>query len=344
MPPSTPPLPNARHAAGAIDPVPSTETGGAATQAAHAATRQDEAALPANAFPVPHIGIAWMVASALCLAIGNALVRKVSADLHPFQIGFLTNFLVMFLVWPALRTPGDPRFRRQRRRLYLLQAAFGGLSTLTWFYALAHVQLAVATAITFAAPILVIALAGVIFGEKVTLARWLAVAAGFIGVLVIVRPGVSDITPGTLAVLVSTVGMAGGYLFSKQLTAYDTTARMAAIQTFIPVGIGLVPAIVVWRTPEWHTMFWVGLTAAAMYAGRLTMLTAFRNAPASTVMPFDFARLPFIAGISFVMFAEVPDGVAMFGALIIIAASLSVLGQEHGQARGKARARLAPGE
>jgi drug/metabolite transporter (DMT)-like permease len=275
----------------------------------------------------------WMVASAAFLAVGNSVVRKIALELHPFQIGFLVNLVVLAVVWPALRRPVSAETRATRRKLYAITAAIGGITNLAWFYALAHVPLAEATAITFAAPILVIALAGLVLGEKVSPAHWAAVVVGFLGVTLIVRPGFAEVDLGVVAVLLSTCGMASTYLLSKRITAVDSTQRAAAMMTAIPVITGLVPALLVWKQPGLTTILWVILMAAAMYCGRLAMLNAFRNAPASTVMPFDFARLPFIAIIAYAAYGEVPDSFALAGGVIVIAASGAVFEMERRRER-----------
>jgi drug/metabolite transporter (DMT)-like permease len=278
-------------------------------------------------------GIYWMIFSTACLAVGNSIVRKIAVDLHPFQIGFLTNLLVLTVVWPALLKRPDPQFRTERRRLYTFTAVVGGVSNLSWFYALANVPLAEATAITFAAPIIVTALAGVVFGEIVTAARWAAILAGFSGVILIVRPGIAVFDAGTAAVLISTVCMAGMYMFTKQLTRVDSMNRTAAMMTAIPVVVGCVPALLVWKMPNWNTIAWLLTMASFMYCGRLTMLIAFKRAPASTVMPFDFARLPFIAAIAYLAFGEVPDLFAILGSAMIVAASAFIAGEERHKSR-----------
>lgn len=278
-------------------------------------------------------GILWMLASAAFLALGNSIVRTIARELHPFQISFLTNGLVLVIVWPSLATRSKQDGRAERIKLYAITAMIGGVTNLTWFYALAHVPLAEATAITFAAPILVTALAGLVLGEVVSLHRWISVVAGFFGVMIIVRPGFAQIDAGIVTVLISTVGMASTYLLSKRIMRVDTARRAAAMMTAIPVVTGSVPALLVWKGPSLDTMMWVLFMAVAMYCGRLAMLHALKSAPATTVMPFDFARLPFVAAIAFVAYDEKPDLYALAGALIILGATLSIYRQEQGSSR-----------
>lgn len=274
-------------------------------------------------------GIIWMISSAALLAVGNSVVRTIALELHPFQIGFLSNLVALVFVWPALRRATDFETRITRRKLYAITAAVGGVSNLSWFYGLAHVPLAEATAITFAAPILVIALAGVVLGERISTAHWLAVFVGFLGVMVIVRPGFTQLDNGVIAILISTCGMACTYLLSKRITAVDSTQRAAAMMTAIPACTGFLPAMFVWRTPSMEAFLWVMLMAGAMFCGRLAMLHAFRNAPASTVMPFDFARLPFIGVIAYFAYGEIPDEFALFGGAMVVAAAGAVFEMER---------------
>jgi drug/metabolite transporter (DMT)-like permease len=274
-------------------------------------------------------GILWMILSTACLAGGNSLVRQIATELHPFQISFLSNLIVLVVIWPQLRGGASLPDRAEKRRLYGIITVIGGISNLTWFYALAHVPLAKATAMTFAAPIIVTALAGVLLGEQVSRSRWLAVLVGFAGVMVIARPGLVAIDAGTAALMFTTLSMATMYLISKRLTVIETPSRIAAITTLIPVVTGLVPAILYWRTPSLHMIAILVMMAAAMYAGRYTLFLALRNAPASTVMPFDFARLPFIALFAWLAYQEIPDRWAMAGAALIMAATVFIFQDEH---------------
>lgn len=274
-------------------------------------------------------GILWMILSTACLAGGNSLVRQIATELHPFQISFLTNLIMLVFVWPQLRGGAGMPDRREKRRLYGIMTAVGCVSNLTWFYALAHVPLAKATAMTFAAPIIVTALAGVLLGESVSRSRWAAVMVGFVGVMVISRPGFVALDAGTVALMISTLSMASSYLISKRLTQIESTSRIVAVTTLIPVVTGLIPAVLYWRTPSFDIVLFLVVMAVAMFVGRLTLFLALRNAPASTVMPFDFARLPFIVLFAWLAYREIPDGWALFGAAIVMGATLFILQDEH---------------
>ena len=278
-------------------------------------------------------GILWMILSAACLAGGNSLVRQIATELHPFQISFLTNLIMLAFIWPQLRGGAALPDRREKRRLYAVMTGVGCISNLTWFYALAHVPLATATAMTFAAPIMVTALAGILLGETVSRSRWAAVLVGFAGVMVIARPGFVALDAGTVALAISTLSMASMYLISKRPTQIETMSRIVAVTTLIPVVTGLIPAVLYWRTPSTDMMLFLAVMALAMFSGRLTLFLALRNAPASTVMPFDFARLPFIVLFAWLAYREIPDRWALVGATIVMGATVFILRDEHRKRR-----------
>lgn len=278
-------------------------------------------------------GAAWMVLSTALLACANSLVRLLSAEMHAFQIGFLTNLAALVLVWPRIVRPPERREVPGRARAYLIAAFCGGFSSLSWFYALSRLPLAEATAVTFTAPLIVTALAGILFRERVRPRRWLAIFVGFAGALLVVRPGAAPLDLGTIAVIIATFGMAGGYLMTKILAKLDTMTRIAAILTGIQTGLVLLPALAVWRWPSLSMVPWILVMAASMYLGRMTMIRALGQAPAAVVMPLDFLRLPFIGAIGFFAFGEVPGLVALLGALVIAVASLAILRDEFGPTR-----------
>jgi drug/metabolite transporter (DMT)-like permease len=127
--------------------------------------------------------------------------------------------------------------------------------------------------------------------------------------------------------------MASSYLISKRLTQIESTSRIVAVTTLIPVVTGLIPAVLYWRTPSFDIMLFLVVMAVAMFVGRLTLFLALRNAPASTVMPFDFARLPFIALFAWLAYQEIPDRWALVGAAIVMGATVFIFQDEHRKRR-----------
>ncbi len=166
------------------------------------------------------IGMAWMLSSAAFLAIGNSLVRPIALELHPFQIGFLTNLAILFLVWPSLRKPAPAESRVRRRKLYAITAAIGGITNLTWFYALEcsagggdchHLRRANSCDC-----------AGRVGAGRTRLGSALDGRDSRFHGRDADRPArLCAVDLGVVAVLISTCGMASTYLISKRITSVD---------------------------------------------------------------------------------------------------------------------------
>ena len=281
----------------------------------------------------PGRGIFWMLASAFFLAASNSLVRWVNAELHPLQTVFLALAIVCVCLLPWTARAGLSGFRTRRYGAYAALIATGTVTIVAWFFALSLAPLAEATAISFGAPLLVTAAAGLLLGERVDLPRWGAVIVGFAGTLIILRPGFAEFGTGGAVVLLATAGMAAGYLLTKMLAAHEPVSQIVAYTTFAQTAATFPLALAVWETPRPGLVPAILAMGATMYFGRLFMVRAFAAADASIVMPIDFARLPFIALMAYWAFDQKPDLWTWIGAALIVGAALFVMRREAGARR-----------
>lgn len=275
----------------------------------------------------------------LFFACLNAGIR-IGADLgmHPFQIAFLRSFFGLGFMLPWLLRTGVRSLKTKRPMAYLLRGvgATGGM--ICWMSAIAIMPLAEATAISFAAPLLATIGSSLILGETVRLRRWSAIIVGFAGVLIILRPGVSIIDAGAVWALGAALMFSANSLIIKSLTRTEDPQRIVA-WTAILLSVSTLPlALAVWvpMTAEaWATAIGLGLLGTL---GHLAMTRSLAAADASFVMPFDYARLPFVALVAFILFAEVPDGWTWVGACVITGAALYVARREAQLAKQPTRA------
>ncbi len=312
-----------------IDPPPSP---GAAPKAAPAApARPAFAPRPRNS---PLLGAAFMISAAMLFAVLNGLVRY-GAELgyHPFQIGFLRSlfaFLAMLpIIAPVLRREGPVWLATRRPGLFLARALAATVGVLAWITAVSLMPMAEATALNFTAPLFATAGSALILHEVVRARRWTAIAVGFVGVLIIVRPGMAALQPGALAAILAALGMASAALMIKTLTRSEPMPRIV-LYTSLGLTLGTaVPAAVVWQpmTVEmWAVGIGLGLTGAVSQMG---LTKAFEMADASVVLPFDYARLPFAALVGWVFFGQTSDLLTWAGALVIAGAAFYVARREH---------------
>jgi len=139
-------------------------------------------------------GALYVIAASFFFAAMGALIRLGATELHAFQIAFLRNFFGLLFMLPWLYRDGFAVLKTERLRLYWLRAVLGVITMLTWFWAMTVMPLAEAVSLSFSAPLFVTIGAALILGEYVGARRWSATIVGFLGVMVILRPGINSIS------------------------------------------------------------------------------------------------------------------------------------------------------
>lgn len=268
------------------------------------------------------IGVAMMVCVALLSATDAVLVRFLAGGVHPFVMGFTRALFGLLVFLPYILT--RPHVLRSHYRfLHVLRAALKLTSLICFFFAFALSPLADVTAIMFAAPIFVTVGAWVFLAEAPRVIRVVAVIVGFVGVLLVLRPGQGGgVTPGLAFALAGALLTAVIQLLLKPMSGRDPTETLVAWNLIATVPIAAVPAVLVWTTPtpaEW------GLLALQGALGALNMglvTRAFSLAEASLLVPIDFLRLPLVAAAGWLFFAQAVPLTTWIGGSVIFAATL----------------------
>lgn len=266
--------------------------------------------------------IMLVLAATMLSAVDAVIVRLLARGVHPLTIAFFRALFGLITVLPWILTridlAGSPY-----RGLHLLRAAMKQTSLVAIFLAFAHAPLADAVAITFTAPIFLALGAYLMLGESLNAARVLALVAGFTGILIIVRPGAASFDPWLLSAVVGALLMAIIQLMLRQMTQHDSPDRLVAWNLVAMVPIGFVAMLPVWETP---TLAQLGLMAlqGGLGALNMTLMTrAFSLAEATVLAPFDYLRLPAVAAMAYLIFAEPVALTTWIGfAAIILGAAL----------------------
>ena len=276
----------------------------------------------------PGRGILWMLATAFCFVSMDALAKYLSQSYPVLQVVW-ARYVFHLLILALVLGPRLPRVARTGRLgLQFLRSLFLLGATGLFFAALSFIPLADATAIMFVAPILVTAMSVPLLGEHVGPQRWASVVVGFLGALVIIRPGSDAMEPAALLAL----GAASCYGFyqiaTRRLSATDAplTTLMYSAAVGVLVSCAVVPFF--WVTPspaDWLAMMGLGLFGAL---GHFALIKAFQVAPAVTVTPFGYVNLLWAVLFGFVIFGELPDAWTVLGAAIIAASGLYILHRE----------------
>jgi drug/metabolite transporter (DMT)-like permease len=237
------------------------------------------------------------------------------------------------LLAPWVIRSGPALLRSRNKGFYLLRAGVGVVSMATWFYGITVVPLATATAVNFTAPLFATLAAALVLHEDVRLRRWSAVLLGFLGVLVIMRPGSERLDANLLILLLSAATAAMNNITVKFLARSEPPSRIVALFMIYLTPLSLIPALFVWQWPDPSTLgALVGLGCLGTIA-HLSVARALAAADASVCAPFEFARLPFAALIGFLWFGEVTDLWTWVGAAIIAGSSVYVAYREARLAR-----------
>lgn len=270
----------------------------------------------------------YMLVATTMLGTMNVIVRHVSRELHPFEIAFFRNLGQLVFMLPWLMHVGIGALHTKHFGLQVARAGCGLVGMLVWFTALSLMPVAEATALSFTGPLFAVAGAALVLREKVGVRRWSATVVGFLGTLVIVRPGLIEFSYPTMVALASAATFAASALTLKSVSKFDHPTVTVFYMGLLLTPASLIPALFVWEAPSLNACFWfVALGLAAGFA-HLALSSAYMVADASVNIPFDFFRLPAAATMAYFMFGEVPDIWTWIGATIIFSATVYITRRE----------------
>ncbi|WP_064748729.1 DMT family transporter [Lysobacter firmicutimachus] len=284
-----------------------------------------------------------MLASTLSFGVMTIAIRFASHSLHTFEIAFFRNLFGLLAVLPLLLGAQRADLRTRQLPKYFVRCLIGICSMLAGFWAIGHLPLAQAISLTYSTPIFVTIAAVVFLHEQVRARRWLAVAAGFVGVLVIVRPGSAEFSVDSLAALLAAV--LGGVISIqiKQLSRVDSANTIVLYTYAFWVPMSLIPALFVWQWPQ--GVDWVWIVAAGVFGtgGQVLWTHALKLGEVSALTPISFMQLPLVAAAGWLWFGESLDRWTVIGAAIILGSNAYIAHREAVLARRRASAAATAG-
>jgi drug/metabolite transporter (DMT)-like permease len=255
-------------------------------------------------------------------------IRLASESLHTFQIAFFRNFFGLLAALPLLLRHGPDLLRTTQLPRYVVRCAIGIVSMMCGFWAIGHLPLAQAVALSYSTPIFVTIAAVIFLHEQVRARRWAAVALGFLGVLIIVRPGTEGFSAGTLVALAAAVLSGIVSIQIKQLSRTEPADRIVLFTTLLWVPMSLLPALAVWEWP--HGIVWLWVIAAGVLGtgGHMLWTRALKLGDVSALTPISFMQLPIVALAGWLLFQERLDRWTVVGAAVIFAANVYIAHRE----------------
>jgi drug/metabolite transporter (DMT)-like permease len=273
-------------------------------------------------------GIGWMILTSFLFVGMTGIVRHLGSDMPAIEAAFIRYVIGTLLILPMVirHWPGLPN--KRDTRLFVSRGLVHGIGVMLWFYAMARIPIAEVTAIGYVAPIFVTIGAAIFLGEKLHFRRIGGVIAGFIGALIILRPGFQEIQLGQLAQLCAAPLFAVSFLIAKKLTASQSSSMIVGMLS-LGCTLTLLPgAIIQWRTPTPNELAWLSLAALIATAGHYTLTRAFQAAPITVTQPLGFLQLVWAAILGMVVFGEPLDPFVMIGGAVIVGAATYISHRE----------------
>lgn len=262
-----------------------------------------------------------ILAATACFAGMNAIIRGLSHTISPVEIAFFRSFFGLFLLLPILWWFGPHTIRTTKFRVH-------AISMMVFFVGLSLTPLSATSALEFAAPLMATTIAMLFLGEVVRVRRLVALGVGFIGVLIVVRPGVTEISVGQLLILLSVAMWAACQLMIRELSKTESafTQGFYMVSFFTPMT--LVAALPFWTWPDAQTLLILFVLAAIATSGTWLYGEAFRRAEMSAILPLESTKLIWATSFGWVFFSEAPDPITLLGGAVIFSAAAYITVRE----------------
>lgn len=283
-------------------------------------------------------GIILMLVTTVMFTAMHAAIRHVTKELPPLQAAFFRAAFGALIFLPHIFGNGFGFLRTEQLGLHLLRAFLNAVSMFLFFTGLAVTALAKVTALSFTSPLFMAVLSVIILGERMRIRRWTATLLGFVGMLVIVRPGFIELDTGSIMIIASSAIWAVTMIVIKVLLRTDTSFSVTGYASIFVSLFALPPAIYFWQNPSLDAWMWMVFVGVLGASAQFLLAEALREADAGAIMPFDFLKLVWASLFGFYLFAEIPDAYTWLGASIIFSSGCYIAYRESVVARKEGKA------
>ena len=274
-------------------------------------------------------GIGFMVLACVFFGVMHVGVRHVTQSIHPFEAAFFRNVFGLLVLAPSFITHGWRPLRTRRFGLHCVRAALNVVAMLSFFYALSITPVVLVQALAFTSPLFTAMLAVLILGERIRARRITAIAVGFAGTLLIIRPGVQPIELGPVLVLVSSAVWGYVVILIKSLSRTDSAVTITAYMVLLMSPMTLVCALFVWTWPSVGELAVLAAIGISGTLAQMCMTQSLRLTETTVVLPFDFTKLVWSALFAWLLFGELIDSWTLLGSLVIFSGGLYVAYRER---------------
>lgn len=283
-------------------------------------------------------GIFYAISSSFWICITFVFVRYLSNEFHPLYLIFwrsLFSFLILYSLVIFIPKYRYNIFKTDNLKLYISRAIISFISMSLWFYILANMELPFATALSFIAPIFSTIAAIIFLKEKVSYRRWSAIVVGFIGVLIIIRPGYREFDYLIPLTLFCTALWGVVSVMLKKLSNKDNSVTVTIYMSLFMLPMSLPFLFIYYQSISYLNFFLIFLMSLSATIAHIFLAKSLEKTEITVIMPFDFFRLIFISILAYIFFAETIDIYEIIGAAIIVSSSVYVTHREQKLAKSK---------
>ena len=270
----------------------------------------------------------WMGVAVLCFSVMAVAVRELLDSMGIFEILFLRTVVMLGITLVAARRAGFGTLATRRFPGHLFRAATHLGGQWCWMYAIAYLTLATVFAIEFTMPVWVAVFAVFFLGERMTPNRLLMLVLGLAGVAIILRPGMGTFHPAALVMLLGAALYAGNMIMTKRLSSTESPLAVLLWMSLIQTPVTFATALPGWVTPGLADLPWIVAIGTGSFTAHYALTRSMKLGDASVVVPVDFLRLPFIALIGALFYAEPLEWQTFAGAAVIFAGTYYSLTRE----------------
>lgn len=261
-----------------------------------------------------------MLLAGLCFVVVTALVKGLGQGIPAPQLAFVRYALGLIFLLPLIKSIRATQMNRRLWTMFGVRGVLHSFGVMLWFYAMSRISIAELTALNYMAPIYVTVGAALFLGEKMAFRRIAAIVFALIGALIILRPGVREVSSGHTAMLIAGLVFGAAYLLGK-VTTDESSPEMVLAQLSLWVTLALVPfAIATWVPISWHVVGVLFLVAFFAMSGHYAMTLAFAAAPVTVTQPVTYLQLVWATTLGVVAFGEPIDIWVLVGGGLILSA------------------------
>jgi drug/metabolite transporter (DMT)-like permease len=278
-------------------------------------------------------GMALMLFSTLGFVCMQSLIRHVGQDVHPFEVAFFRNIFGLLALAPIFFQMGLAPLKTKRFKLHAMRGGMQSFGMLSFFYGVTLIPFAEVTALSFSGPLFATVIALIFLGERLRIRRMTALVLGFVGMVIVVRPGFEEINLGTWLIVSSSMTWGVSIALIKLLSRTESSATMVTYQGLFLLPFTFAAAMMVWTWPTAEQLLLMALIGCLGTASHLAFAQSFKYADSTAILPLDFTRLIWASIIGYLAWNEIPDAFAWAGGAIIFGSATYIAFREAKLAR-----------